>query len=454
MVNEKKTTILIVDDNASHRLMLKASLTDEGYIVEESGDGLDAVERVRNTSYDLILLDLKMPKMGGVAALKEIKRINPAIPVLIMTAFASVETAVETLKMGASDYVIKPLNIDNVLRTISRTLGHYRLDIENEVLKDQAIREFDYSGIVAQSRAMKALLEVLALSARSDATVLITGETGTGKELIASVIHENSRRRDGPFIKVNCAALTETLLESELFGHEKGAFTGAIAQRKGRFELAHTGTLFLDEIGDMTPATQSRILRVLQEGEFERVGGEKTIRVDVRIIAATNRDLKKEVAKGNFREDLFFRLSVVPVDVPSLRDRPEDIPLLAEHFLKVYSEKNDRLIRGFSPDAMRLLLAYPWPGNVRELENVVERAVILSRGHIITRDGLPNVVQNRGNEESPPEVEPADKTLKSLEKEQIIQVLEETGGNRTRAAAILGISRRTLQYKIRKYQIE
>lgn len=275
---DKKKTILIVDDSASHRLMLRASLGEEGYDVQEAADGLTAMEFVKSKPCDLILLDLKMPKMDGVTALKEIKRINPAIPVLIMTAFASVETAVKTLKIGAADYVTKPLNMEEVLHTISKTLGYYQLEIENKELRNRLSREFDFSGIIAKSKAMQDIFEVLALATPSDATVLIVGESGTGKELIANVIHENSPRKERPFIKVNCAALTESLLESELFGHEKGSFTGATTQRKGRFELAQEGTLFLDEIGDMSSATQAKILRVLQEGEFERVGVKKRSR--------------------------------------------------------------------------------------------------------------------------------------------------------------------------------
>ncbi|NOX90027.1 MAG: sigma-54-dependent Fis family transcriptional regulator [Calditrichaeota bacterium] len=456
MTQDRKKKILIVDDDASHRLMLKATLSEEGYEIFEASDGDEAVRMVEEQFYDLIMLDLKMKKVDGLEALKEIKKISPAIPVLIMTAYASVKTAVEGLKMGAFDYMVKPLNMDEVKINIEKTLNYERLKIENKVLKERLNQEFDFSSIIGKSRKMREVFEVLAMAAPSNATILILGESGTGKELIANAVHQNSLRKDKPFVKINCAALAENLLESELFGHEKGAYTGAVSRRLGRFEQADGGTLFLDEIGDMSLATQSKILRVLQEGEFERLGGEKTLRVDVRIIAATNKNLEKEVEEGRFRKDLYFRLSVVPVHLPALRERKEDIPALAEHFLKKYAEKNQRLIRGFTPEALDLLMRYEWPGNVRELENTIERAVILSRDEMITAAVLPNNLKKDFDSQEKETVADAlvGRSIKDVEKELILKTLEQTGHNITRAAEILGITRRGLQYKLKELGIK
>lgn len=451
MSQTEKKKILIVDDDAGHRLMLKATLESKDYQIFEAEDGDQAVAMVEKQFFDLILLDLKMKRMSGLEALQAIKKISPAIPVLIMTAYASVKTAVQGLKLGAFDYMVKPLDMDEVLLNIEKALNFQQMKIENKVLKERLNLEFDFSAIIGRSKKMREVFEVLAMAAPSDATILILGESGTGKELIANAIHQNSLRKDKPFVKVNCAALAENLLESELFGHEKGAFTGAVARRLGRFEQADGGTLFLDEIGDMSLATQAKILRVLQEGEFERLGGEKTLKVDVRVIAATNKNLEEEVEKGTFRKDLFFRLSVVPVHLPALRERKEDIPVLAEHFLKKYAEKNNRLLRGFTPLAMDLLMRYDWPGNVRELENVIERAVILSREQFITPEVLPanvRMVDAKNNESLAEGL--VGRSIKEVEKELIIKTLEQTGHNITRAAEILGLTRRGLQYKLKE----
>jgi two-component system, NtrC family, response regulator HydG len=452
---DKRKRILIVDDDQSHRLMLKATLNEKNYAVFEVEDGADAIKLVEQEFYDLILLDLKMKNVDGITALKKIKNISPAIPVIIMTAFSSVHSAVEALKLGASDYLVKPLDMDVVCHTISKTLDYLHLVSENELLRERIGQDFDISSIVGKSKKMREVFEIIALSAPSDATILILGESGTGKELIANAIHQNSNRKDKPFIKVNCAALPENLLESELFGHEKGAFTGAVNRRQGRFELADGGTLFLDEIGDMTISTQAKILRVLQEGEFERVGGEKTIGVNVRVIAATNKDLELEVEDGNFRKDLFYRLSVVPIMVPPLRERKDDIPLLAEYFLKKYADKNNRLIRGFTPDTIDLLMRYGWSGNIRELENVIERAVIMASAEFITPDALPISLKTfvTDSDEQAAEVF-AGRPIKEVEKELIIKTLGKTDNNITRAAELLGISRRTLHNKIKEYNIE
>ena len=448
----QKKKILIVDDDASFRLTLKATLQQAGYETAEAEDGADAVEMVKNAVFDLVLLDLRMKTLPGEEALRQIKAISPALPVIIMTAYATVKTAVATLKQGAFEYLIKPLDMDELLVVVEKALRFYQLESENQALKTRIEEQFDFGNIIGRSKKMREVLEVLTLAAPSDATILILGESGTGKELIANAIHENSLRKGKPFVKVNCAALAENLLESELFGHERGAFTGATSQRKGRFELAHGGTIFLDEIGDMSLATQAKILRVLQEQEFERLGGSKTLKVDVRVVAATNRDLEAAIKEGTFREDLYFRLSVVTVELPPLRERREDIPALAEHFLQKYAEKNQRLVKGFAPKTMDLLLRYDWPGNIRELENTVERAVILCREEYVQPSCLPAQFQallgTEGTEESG--VRPGH-SIREVEKELILKTLEQTGGNRTRAAEILGITRRALQYKLKEY---
>ena len=371
-----------------------------------------------------------------------------------MTAYASVGSAVDALKSEAYDYLIKPLDIDELKILVAKALRHHQLEQENIYLKERLKDRFDFSNIIGRSPSMTRLFETVALVAPSDATVLIVGESGTGKELIANAIHQNSPRKDQQFIKVNCAALSETLLESELFGHEKGAFTGAIARKQGRFQLAHKSSIFLDEIAEMAPATQAKILRVLQEREFEPVGSTQTIKVDTRVIVATNKNLEKEIEEGRFREDLYYRLNVVTVEVPPLRQRREDIPLLADFFLKHYGEKNRRHIKGFTPRATDLLMRYDWPGNVRELENIIERAVIMSRGEMITPLEFPTDLQNPDEElkESRIDFTPG-RSLKEVEKVMILRTLEETGGNRTHAARILGISRRTLQLKLKEYGI-
>ncbi len=450
-----KPEILVVDDDAAHRRMLSAVLTDEGYEVSHAVDGQQAVDAVREKFFDLILMDIRMNRMGGIEALELIKEISPGIPIIIMTAYASVNTAVKALKTGAYDYLTKPLDIDDLKAHVKNALAHFQLERENLYLKERLETQFDFSSIVGRSDPMKTMYETLSLVAPSDATVLINGESGTGKELVANAIHQNSPRKDKPFIKVNCAALPETLLESELFGHEKGAFTGAVARKKGRFHHAHTGTIFLDEIAEMPVSTQVKILRVLQEQEFDPLGSATPVKVDIRVIAATNRVLETEIEKGAFREDLYYRLNVVSVDIPPLRERRDDILLLADHFLKVYADKNKKMIKGFSPRAIDLLMRHSWPGNVRELENAVERAVILSRQETITPDFLPEAIKSLEGEEAADQLDlSAGQSLKDVEKQMIERTLAETGGNRTHTAEILGISRRTLQLKLKKYGIK
>jgi two-component system response regulator HydG len=448
-------SILVVDDDRAHRTMLHTLLGGWGYAVQEADDGARAIEQVHEKSYDLILMDVRMLEVSGLEALSEIKSFNPAIPIIIMTAYSSVETAVEALKKGAYDYLSKPLDFDELELAIGRAMEHTRLKEENRALKERLGVGFNTGDIIGRSRVMVELLETVALVAPTEATVLITGESGTGKELIASAIHLNSPRREQPFIQLNCAAITETLLESELFGHEKGAFTGADRRKEGRFRLANRGSIFLDEVSEMSVAMQAKLLRVLQEKEIQRVGGEEVLRVDVRVMAATNRDLKAEIKAGRFREDLYYRLNVVTLPVPALRERREDIPLLAQHFLDSFAEKNRKQIKGFTPQAMDRLVRYDWPGNVRELMNAIERGVILCRGDYVSEMDFPLSVSDipAPEQESAREELLADLPLEEVEKVTILQTLESAGGNKSETARRLGITRRTLHKKLKKYGV-
>lgn len=455
MTWESKGHVLVVDDDAAHRTMLRTLLTGWGYAISEADDGSAAIERVHEQAFDIILMDIRMIKVSGLEALTEIKVLNPAIPVIIMTAYSSVETAVGALKNGAYDYLTKPLDFDELRLIMERGMDHRRLREENRQLREILGTHFDRQSIIGRSPSMVRVLETVAQVAPSEATILITGETGTGKEMIAGVIHFNSPRREGPFVKINCAAITETLLESELFGHEKGAFTGAYKRKEGRFRQAHGGSIFLDEISEMSLAMQVKLLRVLQEREVTRVGGEDPIRVDVRIITATNKDLFKEMDAGRFREDLFYRLNVVSVNMPPLRERREDIPLLAQHFLKTFSDRNRKPMKGFTPQAMDLLLKYDWPGNVRELMNAVERAVVLSRSEYLDEWAF-SVLPRAGEPEKEAvlrEAALADLPLEEVEKATILKTLESTGGNKSETARRLGITRRTLHKKLKKYGV-
>ena len=448
----EKPRVLVVDDEDSHRLMLRAVLAEEGYAVAEAADGTEAMHAVEREAFDVILLDLRMRAMDGIEVLTEIRKISPLVPVLIITAYATVQTAVDALKAGAYDYLTKPVDIEELKVLIEKALEHYQLRTENIALKERLGDRFDFSRIIGRSEKMKALLETLAMVAPTDATVLIMGESGTGKEVIANAVHQNSPRSGQPFIKVSCAALPETLLESELFGHEKGAFTGAVSRREGRFQLAHRGTIFLDEVGEMSLTTQTKLLRVLQERAFEPLGSVRTVSVDIRVIAATNRDLAREVKEGRFREDLYYRLNVVALAVPPFRERKEDIPFLAEHFLTIYHEKNRKAVNAISGKAQDLLVRYDWPGNIRELENCIERAVIMARDEVIVPADLPPQIRMtvRGEERDGFCI-PAGTSLDEMEKALIVKTLEEAGGNRTRTAEILGINRRTLQNKLKEY---
>ena len=454
----KKSSVLVVDDDSAHRTMLRTLISGWGYTVSEADDGAAAIENVKAASYDLVLMDVRMVKVSGLEALEKIKSYNPAIPVIIMTAYSSVETAVEALKQGAHDYLTKPLDFDKLRLILERAMEHTRLKEENRILRESLGRQFDSQNIIGKSPAMTKLLETVAQVAPSEATVLISGESGTGKELIAGAIHFNSLRKDGPFVKINCAAITETLLESELFGHEKGAFTGADRRKEGRFSQAHGGTLFLDEVSEMSLTMQVKLLRALQEREFNRVGGETTIQVDVRVIAATNKNLLEQINTGAFREDLYYRLNVVELAVPSLTERKEDIPLLAQHFLEMFATKNQKEIKGFTPRAMHHLIRYDWPGNVRELMNAVERGVVLARtpyldeaDFLFLKDALLS-----GDED---QAEPAnlaiegDAPLGEIEKTAILKTLEAAGGNKSEAARRLGITRKTLHKKLKAYGV-
>ena len=453
-----KLEILITDDDLAHRVMLKKLLSGWGYHVAEADDGSVAVEEVRKRSFDLILMDIRMMNVSGIEALEQIKQINPSIPVIIMTAYASVETAVQALKKGAYDYLTKPLDFDELHMAIERATEHNRLKKENEYLKERLGEKFDRRNIIGQSAAMVKLLDMVEQVAGTQATVLITGESGTGKEIIANAIHFNSHRKSAPFVKINCAALTETLLESELFGHEKGAFTGADRRREGKFVQAEGGSIFLDEVSEMSPAMQVKLLRVLQERELTRVGGHDVVKIDVRVIAASNKDLKKQIREGRFREDLFYRLNVVTLDVPPLRERLEDIPLMAHAFLKMFAESNSKTIKGFTPQAMKKIAGYSWPGNVRELMNAVERAVVLSRTEMIGEDDLmftmADPVASYNASADNLSRFPAGKenlSLEEMEKQRILEVLETCGGNKSEAARRLGITRKTLRLKLDKY---
>ncbi len=452
-----KEKILVVDDELSQRQMLKANLSLDGYQVFEAEDGTDAIRRVSEEFFDLILMDNRMSQMDGIEALREIKNISPGIPIIIITAYASVETAVEALQAGAHDYLTKPLDVDELRIKIRQTLEFWRLKHDNLFHRRRLENLFEASKIVGRSPKMKDILETVGMVAPTEATVLILGESGTGKELIANALHQGSTRADKRFIKVNCAVLNENLLESELFGHEKGAFTGATSTKQGKFEFADGGSLFLDEVGDMSLNLQSKVLRVLQEQEFQRVGGNKDIKVDVRIIAATNKMLSEEVKKATFREDLYYRLNVVPIDLPPLRERREDVPLLVDHFLRIYNEKNSRNVQGFHPRALDALMRYSWPGNIRELENVVERTVILTREDYVAFQELPQQIQEASGDTLSEQARDGIRsgmTIKEMERELIISTLEDNDNNRTRSARILGITRRTLQHKLKEYNID
>ena len=448
--SEEQPTILVVDDEQVHRYMLCNMLKEWGWRCVEADDGDTAVTAVGNHSYDAILMDVRMARMSGTEAFDIIHSQHPSLPVVIMTAYSSIDDAVAIIKKGAHDYLTKPLDFDRLRLTLERALDYHQVEERKQDLETrEAVIE---TGIIGSSEPMIELLEMISYVAPTEATVLITGESGTGKELVAEALHRNSERSQAAFVRVNCAALAESLLESELFGHEKGAFTGADKRKDGKFVQADGGTLFLDEIGETTPAMQVKLLRVLQEGELQRVGGETTLSVDVRIIAATNRNLEQEVAANSFREDLYYRLNVVTILVPPLRERGSDIDLLVDHFVSVFATKNRRRVESITPQCRALLNAYPWPGNVRELENAIERGIILMRGEQLTEKSLPLPVQKQAEKQQLPQ-DDRPPSLQDAEKALITQTLKETNGNKSEAARRLGITRKTLQNKLQKYKL-
>ena len=447
--------ILIVDDEDGMRRLLGRVLTREGYDVTTVGSGADALRQVSRERFDLVVTDIKMPEMDGLELLKELKDYEPSLPIIVMTAYGTVENAVQALRLGAYDYIAKPFETDEIKLTVAKTLERERLLAENRYLHEELEGRYDFSGIIGGSPAMEEVYEMASSVAASNANVLIAGESGTGKELLARSIHYNSLRKEKPFVVLNCAALSEGVLESELFGHEKGAFSGALDQRKGRFERADQGTLFIDEVAEMSLPAQVKLLRVIQEHEFERVGGNKTIRVDVRIVAATNKTLEEEVKEGRFREDLYYRLNVVNINIPPLRSRREDIEPLSRHFLAKYANETGKKITDFAPRALSCLLAHDWPGNVRELQNAIERAVVLSKGSILTPRDFPQGLQ--GDDQIclqlPEKGGSLTDILEDLERQLILQTLQREDGSQTRAAETLGIKRTTLRYKMEKYQM-
>ena len=437
--------VLVIDDEQNIRRMLTRVLSPEGFIIKEAINGLEALKRLEEENYSLVLLDLRMPVLNGIDTLKKIREYDINLPVIMMSAYGSIPEAVEAMKLGALDYLIKPFDIDELKIIVDRAIKEYALKVENIYYREEEEKRFNFEEIIGKSNSINRVLEMVKNVAPTPATVLITGESGTGKELIARAIHKNSLHKNGPFVVVNCVAFSSNLLESELFGHEKGSFTGAIAKRIGRFEMANGGTIFLDEIGEMDLTIQTKLLRVLQEKEFERVGSSRSIKVDVRILSATNKDLKKEVEERRFREDLFYRLNVFNVDVPPLRERKEDIPLIVEHLIGKYNKILNKKVKKVSAKAMELLLDYDYPGNIRELENIIERSMIMAKDEIIDEKYFNFIKKETSIKKKG--------TLKDTEKELIIKYLIQNNANRTKTAEILGISRRSLQNKIKEYKI-
>ncbi len=450
--------ILVADDDASIRSLLRQLLQDEGYAVQEAATGVEVVDKVKENSPDLVIMDVRMPELDGIEALSRVKASSPRTAVLIMTAFGSSNAAIRAMELGAFDYVTKPFELDKINYTVGKVFEYQDLTQEVEVLRGEISSLVQTERIVGNSPPMQEVYKTIGKVAKADATVLITGESGTGKELVAEALHYNSSRRAGPLVKVSCAALPETLLEAELFGHEKGSFTGALTQRRGRFELADKGTIFLDEIGEMSLQTQTKLLRVLQDRKIERLGSSLPIKVDIRVICATNKDLQKQVEQARFRDDLFYRLNVININMPALRDRKEDIPALVEHFLAKHRYSATAQPAAISEEALRRLMEYDWPGNVRELENVIERAVVLSRGEVITSRELPFGDHDGDREEEgddiPSERSFFKKSVAQFEKDLIMKALRDAGGNRSKAAEMLGIYRRLLYAKIKEYGLE
>lgn len=453
----EKKRILIIDDEESMRHMLSLILKKEGYEVYAASGGKEALDLVSAHSFDFILSDIIMPEMDGLELLQALKEKKIEATIIMMSAYGTINTAVEAMKRGAYDYISKPFRPDEVLMALRKAEERESLRQENIRLRQEVLREYSFGNIIGKSPRMLQIFELIKKISDYKTSVLLVGESGTGKEMVARCLHYNSSRSKGAFVAVNCGAIPETLLESELFGHEKGAFTDAKKEKRGSFEMAHEGTLFLDEVGELSPSAQVKLLRALQEGEIKRLGSERSIKVDVRIIAATIKDLSKEVSAGKFREDLFYRLNVLQINLPPLRERKEDIPLLIEHFIQKYNERHNLSIEGISEEALAFLLDYSWPGNVRELENIIERAMILAQGRKITSENLPTEIkspeQNRIKKLMEEEIS-IKKATRLLEEELIRKALKKTGGNRTQAAKILEISHPALLSKIKEYGIE
>jgi len=445
--------ILVVDDDLAMGEMCKELLKSKGYSSDVVTSGKEAIEKVfMDGVYSIVLTDLVMPDIDGIEVLKKIKQQTPQIAVVVMTSYGTVTNAVEAMKLGASDYITKPFKRDELVVVIEKILQMQRLEGEVDRLRSELGEKYTFGNIIGESVKIKKIFEIISNVSNTEANILIQGETGTGKELVARAIHYNSARKNYPFVKVDCAALTETLLESELFGHEKGAFTGAIKDRIGRFRTADHGTIFLDEIGNGSLAVQAKLLRVLQDSEFEAVGGDKPIKVDVRIIAATNADLEGYVEKGQFRRDLFYRLNVIRIFLPPLRERTDDIPLLASHFLSIHNKKNRKTVEGISREALNKLMSYTWPGNIRELENVIERAVILCKGKVIEPEDIPLYQEKTGFPQGL-SGKPLQELIDQVERQIIINTLELTGADKEKAAKILQISRASLYNKLNKHKI-
>jgi DNA-binding NtrC family response regulator len=445
--------ILIVEDEAKMRRLLELNLGEDGFTTLSAGDAEAGLKLLRENPVDLVVTDLKLPGMNGLEFLQAVKRQNAALPVVVMTAFGTVETAVEAMKAGASDYVLKPFSLAEMRMVIRKELDVRNLREENRSLREALGKRYAHPNIVARSAKMQETLATVERVAPTNATVLLGGESGVGKDLIARAIHEKSRRATGPFVKINSTAIPENLLESELFGYEKGAFTGAAASKPGKFELADKGTLFLDEIGDVPPATQVKLLRVLQEREFERLGGTKTIKVDVRLVAATNRNLRAALEQGTFREDLYYRLNVVPIDIAPLRERKEDIPELVNLFVSRFAGDSGKPVDGISPEAMKVLVNYHWPGNVRELQNIIERACALAKGTTIEASDIHLDSPPAKGADASNHFLPAGMTLEQWEDEMIQEALRRAHGNKSQAARLLGLSRNALRYRLSKIGI-
>jgi DNA-binding NtrC family response regulator len=452
----EKAKLLVAEDEKTQRDLLEGFLKKEGFSVEAVANGREVLQRLQGDFFDIVLVDYKMPELDGLQTLREIRKLYPDLPVVMMTAYGTVETAVASMKEGALDYLTKPIDLDELLLMLQKVIERSNLIKENKELKTQLQERYAFPHIVYGSPKMEEVMGLVARVAPSQTTILILGESGTGKELIANAIHYASPRSGKPWVKVSCAAIPETLLESELFGHEKGAFTGATQKRIGRFEEADGGSIFLDEIGDLSPGTQVKLLRILQDKEFQRLGSNLSLKTDVRVIIATHRNLEEAIKKGLFREDLYYRLNVISITLPPLRERKEDIPLLIDHFLKKYSKENQKSISDISQEARTLLLRYPYPGNVRELENLVERAVVLCRGELITTQDLPFHLKEEKSEklwEYSKKEKSLPESLEEIERDSILKALHQHHGVQTKAAESLGISERVLRYKMKKYRI-